>query len=83
MDTQIAFTLQPSIKQTFTKNLKAHGLTTKWFFLMCIHAFNEKKLFPRMVATPSDMVDVGVSAQEFLAAINTELTKRGNKGKTS
>jgi len=47
---------------------------------MCIHAFNEKKLFPRMVATSNEMVDVGVSAQEFLAAINAELGKRGKQG---
>lgn len=79
METQIAFSLDTKTKQTFSKNLKKQWLTTKWFFLMCIHAFNEKKIFPTITTEQEKMVDVNVSASEFLDTLQKELTNRSQK----
>ena len=46
---------------------------------MCIHAFNEKKIFPTITTEQEKMVDVNVSASEFLDTLQKELTNRSQK----
>lgn len=44
MSTQIAIPIDAIRKHTLIKNLKNKGLTTKWFIISCIDAFNNWQL---------------------------------------
>lgn len=45
---------------------------------MCIHAFNEKKLLPTVIAS-QNMIPVNTTAEEFLVAIQKELNNKAPK----